>query len=524
MKNNQQGNQEEYFPLIFVIFATLLGLVVRIAAPLQADFPLNDGGLFYVMIQDIQQNSYVLPAFTTYNYSGLPLAYPPLAFYFTGLLADITHINLLNLLRTLPAIASTLAIPSFYLLAKHVLPNRLVAAIATVCFAFIPRGFEWHIMGGGITRSFGLLLALLTMSTASQLFKTRQRRFIIWTIFWGALLVTTHPEAALQTALAVLIFYLFLNHSLKGLLHSAIAAIGILALTSTWWATVIINHGVGPLLAAPGAAKVDALNLFVRLFLIFRFEFTGEQFVQVLAVMGLIGLTISLAKKEFFLPAWLVMPLLLEPRSAPAYIVVPLAMLAGSALTDTILPLLQKIKANSINREETHMLNNKTVRLFLGFLIVYSIMSSYAIASTIQHNLTLTGTDLEAFSWVEANTPPDSQFLLLTGQHHLRDAVSEWFPVMAERRSQATVFGYEWVPDGRFRQRIEAYQSLQTCLHENISCLDDWNQDTSAPFSYIYLWSRTDVMRYPLSIYLQSEIEYELVFQNEQTMIFRKLK
>jgi hypothetical protein len=300
-------------------------------------------------------------------------------------------------------------------------------------------------------------------------------------------------------------------------------AVGILALTSPWWWTVISQHGLGPLLAAPGAAKVDALNPLVRLFLLFRFEFTGEQFVQVLAAMGLIGMTISLAKKEFFLPTWLTLPLLVEPRSAPVYIIIPLAILAGWALTEYIFPLLQKLKQPSL-AASANILNNKTVRLFLGFLIIYSVMSSYAASSTIQQGFTLTESDLEAFQWVEASTSSDSQYLVLTGQHHLRDAVSEWFPVLAERRSQATVFGYEWVPDGRFRQRIEEYQSLQACLYKNASCLDDWSHQVSADFSYVYLWNQSDPERFPLSIYLQENPGYELVFQNEQTLIFQKLR
>ena len=96
MKKSLKLNQEKQFPIIFVLFATLLGLVVRITVPLQASFPLNDGGLFYAMIQDIQQNGYALPAFTSYNFAYIPLAYPPFAFYLTGLFADLIHINLLR--------------------------------------------------------------------------------------------------------------------------------------------------------------------------------------------------------------------------------------------------------------------------------------------------------------------------------------------------------------------------------------------------------------------------------------------
>jgi len=246
--------------------------------------------------------------------------------------------------------------------------------------------------------------------------------------------------------------------------------------------------------------------------------------VQIIAVMSLIGFTISLGKKEFLLPTWVALPLLIEPRSAPVYITIPLAMLAGWALTEYILPTLQKRKINSSVPERVHVLNSTTTRVFLGFLIIYSVMSSYSITSTIQRDLTINNADTQAFQWVTSNTSVDSKFLVLTGQHHLRDAISEWFPVLAQRRSQATVFGYEWVPDGRFRQRIDEYKNLQACLYENTLCLDNWSQQVGADYTYIYLWNRSDPERFPISIYLQENMEYKLVFQNEQTIIYHKLR
>ena len=151
-------------------------------------------------------------------------------------------------------------------------------------------------------------------------------------------------------------------------------------------------------------------------------------------------------------------------------------------------------------------------------------MSSYTVTSTIQTELSLTDPDLEAFRWVEANTPTDSNFLILTGQHHLRDAVSEWFPVLAERHSQATVFGYEWVNDGQFGNRIDAYKNLQACAYEDTTCLDEWNQNSSRSSSYVYIWNQADPTRFPLTIYMQQDTNYKLVFQNEQSKIFEKIR
>ena len=112
----------------------------------------------------------------------------------------------------------------------------------------------------------------------------------------------------------------------------------------------------------------------------------------------------------------------------------------------------------------------------------------------------------------------------MTGQLPLRDAWSEWFPVLAERHSQATVFGYEWVNDGQFGKRVEAYKNLQACAYEEIACLDEWDQGASGTSSYIYLWNRAGATRFPLTAHMQQDLDYNLVFQNEQTMVFRKVR
>lgn len=76
-----------------VLFFTLIGLAIQLPAPLQAIFPLNDGGLFYGMIIDLQAANYALPTYATYNSLTIPFAYPPLACYLTGWLADLLFLD-----------------------------------------------------------------------------------------------------------------------------------------------------------------------------------------------------------------------------------------------------------------------------------------------------------------------------------------------------------------------------------------------------------------------------------------------
>src|SRR4030095_12722187 len=61
--------------------AIALGTIVRCAPTLMAGFPLNDGGMFLDMIRDLRVSEYILPYTTSYNFSNIPYAYPPLGFY-----------------------------------------------------------------------------------------------------------------------------------------------------------------------------------------------------------------------------------------------------------------------------------------------------------------------------------------------------------------------------------------------------------------------------------------------------------
>jgi hypothetical protein len=60
--------------IFYALFlAIALGIWLRLSSVLAADFPLNDGGLFWQMAQEIRENGYALPAFTGYNFERIPL-------------------------------------------------------------------------------------------------------------------------------------------------------------------------------------------------------------------------------------------------------------------------------------------------------------------------------------------------------------------------------------------------------------------------------------------------------------------
>jgi len=510
-----------------VSFLTFIGLVIRLSTPLTSIMPVNDGGLFYAMIQDVRSSHYVLPFFTNYNQAGIPFAYPPLGFYVYALIADITRIPLLDLVRILPAFISALAIPAFYLLAKDMLESESSSLIAVAAFTFMPRSFDWIIMGGGVTRALGFLFTLLALRQTYKLFTSKKPGGLMPAVIFSSLVAYTHPEATVHTVLASIFFYLWKDRSRKGAIQAVLVAAGVLALTSPWWATVIHRNGLSTLIAPMTAVGQDNINLAVRLLNFFIFQFTDEPLLDLFGTLALIGVFIMLARKQYFIPAWLFTMYMIEPRSAPLYMMAPLAMALGYGFEKIFLPGLN-MSANSQETEgglqESQLLGGWVVKLFLGFLFAYGVMSSFYVASQSLTKLTLTVQDKNAFQWVSTSTPTDSRFLIITQNNPLLDPESEWFPALTGRKNIGTVYGYEWLNDGLFGRRMDYARALQKCASLDVACLDAWQADSGENYSYVLVRKvkNGEIVNVPLIAYLQLSSGFEKVYEAETVAIFHK--
>ncbi len=320
--------------------ATLAGLLVRAAHVLPAGFPLNDGGLFYVMAQDLQDAHHVLPAYTSYNGAHIPFAYPPIPFHVAALLASIGPWDLLDVFRFLPLIFSALTIPAFFLLSRAMLPSRFTAVIAVFAFALLPRSFNWEIVGGGLTRSLGFLLAVLALHQGYLLYTRRQARFVISSAALAALAIMSHPEMGWFVAYSFAIFFAAYGRRAQAVRHSISVALLVLALSAPWWITVIAEHGISPLASAAQAGSHSWYSW--GLGHLIAFDFTEEPFLPLLAGVGLLGLLACVADRRFLLPAWLAAMFILDPRKASTNAMVPLAMLIAIGLSSVVLPALSK--------------------------------------------------------------------------------------------------------------------------------------------------------------------------------------
>src|SRR5512133_1168452 len=196
---------------LLLFLAILLGTFMRFNPTSLAGFPINDGGMFAVMVEDLKTSRYLLPAFTTYNHLNIPYAYPPLGFYLGRLAADLFGLSTVQVLRWVPAFFASLAIPAFYLLAVRLFKDKYHAAVSTLFFALMPRALSWFVMGGGLTRSPGQFFMLLTLATVIRLYEENRRRDVFLAGVLGGLAVLSHPEAAVHTFVSAIFLWLMLS-------------------------------------------------------------------------------------------------------------------------------------------------------------------------------------------------------------------------------------------------------------------------------------------------------------------------
>lgn len=489
--------------------AIALALVVRVVHVLAADFPLNDGGLFYLMTREIQAAGYRLPAFTAYNDAAIPFAYPPAALYLAAAANDATGVPLLQLFRVLPLVCTSLFVVAFYRLASALILDARVVAAATVALAVMPRSFSWLLMGGGLTRSLGLLAATVALHQAYLLYTRREWRFAVTTAVACALTVLSHIGTATFLAFSIALFFVFYGRHWRGVLSSAAVVVATLALTAPWWGTVMAEHGAAPFLAArgtSGTAFSDLESRYAALVRLAQFNLfaTGEPLFPLVGFLAVLGSLTALRPGRFILPVWWVLITLLDTRAGPTYAAIPAAMLAGYGVVDVLLPTLRSLYAapprpvRGTTREPLPPLVLRHVpALVLGFFLAFGTASALSRSPDYGTGdgpdlASLTPADRGAMRWVAARTPDSSRFLVVTGRPWFTDRVAEWFPTLTGRRSVSTVQGLEWRP--AFTTRVQENLRLQTgCRTADGRCLATWADDVGRPFTHVYVWKATPV-------------------------------
>lgn len=515
--------------VVAIAAVLVLAFLIRLDFILRSDFPLNDGGLFFTMARDLQHAHYALPAATSYNGGNLPFAYPPLGIYVAAFLNHLTPLALTDVFRVLPLAVSALTIAAFVPLARSWLPSRTASAVAVLAFALFPRGFIWMIMGGGVTRSFGFLFAILAVHQIRLMYLEGRNRHVALAALFAAAALLSHLEMAWFVAFTALLLFAVHGRSRRGLAITAIVGAAAVLLSAPWWATVMAQHGLSPFLAASHSSSPESLS---RLVADLYFRFGEESLFPVLAASSLLGILVCLARRRYLLPVWLLMTLVLDLRAYGTVSMIPLALLVGLAFDELLLPLLAK-------RAEGPSVATGAPRWLAGTVVVaVALYASLSAALAKPYLLTgMTSDERAAMQWTATHTAPTSRFAIVSGDRWAADRTSEWFPSFAGRASVVTPQGYEWVRGGAFRRRADDFTSLQKCASRDADCVAAWSDSAGRDFDYLYLPKlapRTDTTTPPLQqddpreccarlrASMFADPSYEVVYDGAGATIFRR--
>ncbi len=526
--NEKRKLSQSEIGLFIALTACILGGALRLYTAYQAGFPINDGGLFFLMTESIQKNGYALPKYVYYNGLEIPFAYPPFGFYFAGLTSDILKIPLLEMFRWLPAIVLAVSIYAFYLLATRLMGSNIEAGIATMIYALLPRSITWLIMGGGITRSFGQLFLMITAYNVYMAFTDGKNKYLWFSILSCTLVCLTHPEATVHTIAIVILIWFFKGRNKRGLRLALIIAASTLALTSIWWLPIIGRFGAAPFFSAAQTSLHD--YLFVVYFL--TIPFSDEPYLTIIILFAILGIAITIAKKEFLLPLFYVIPFIIEPRNAANVNTLPMSMLASIALCQLILPGLANFEEKRLNLKYQNIFQSRSGKLLIAYLSIIMFVGMVYF-SLLLSNRRVSNENLKAFAWVSVHTPIGSRFIIVTGNTDLfRDWTLEWFPTLTDRTSLTTIQGREWLDGNLFSERVSDIQRLQRCILDGspLACVEVQAKKLGSEYEYIYIakkavqengstTTRGDGLIFDI---FQDRKNYSIVYQTDEVVIAKK--
>lgn len=529
-----------------LLFATLLfGAVVRFWPGMTNGFPLNDGGMFYTMIGDLKANHYLLPEFTKYNTADIPFAYPPFGFYAAAFLSGLLPVSEQWILTYLPALINTLSILAFYKLAEKILHSRIAASLAVMVYAFTSASFLWQVMGGGITRAFGMSFLLLFLWQAMELFTEGQNKSLIYAILFGAGAVLSHPQTALHAALGGAIIFLFYGIrafgwsakspdfasksgdfelrqakvpgiNKRGIVHALITAAGVMLVAAPWWATVLSRHGMGPFLFA-NQTSPRTLDSYLSIL-----KFGGlDDYLFIPAMFFIvIGLWKKFTRRDAFLVTWGALAVLLDPRGGEGITQLTLILFAGMGLQK----LSAWISRSDGEQAEVMFAKRGVQSLIFGFLF-YSVMGA-SIFDFMLVNTSLKNEDLKMIEWVNANVEDGKTFLLSTGREFsMSDPMQEWFPALTNQYSATTMQGLEWTLGEKFFPWYDQLIAFQHCA--DIPCVNEWSASNRVDYDYLIVTipSKEDESAFAkslrsLAVSARGSALHLLAYESENALVF----
>jgi hypothetical protein len=350
--------------------------------------------------------------------------------------------------------------------------------VAALVYALTPSSYVWLIQGGGVTRSPGLLLAVLCLWRVVLLVRDPGRGSAVIVGVLAALTALVHPGAAVFVAVSAPLIWIFEGRT-RASLASAAAAVGVAAVIVAPWALAVVSrHGLEALTDVRGNGP-DPVAALVALF---AGRITGVPFTDPLAIIGLAMSLLCLIRRQFLLPVWLVASLLLSYQ----YAMVPFSLLVGVLAADLLSWWRNRATAPASPRAAAQWAPLVVVAVLAASLVVEAGASALIVQSPGAPVHALSPERRSALEWASVHLEPAARVAVITDSVWNSDPDSEWFPLLAGRQSVATVQGSELLGAAAFDAAVRSHHELQSCVRPaSVACVRDWL--AVSPAEYVYL-------------------------------------
>jgi hypothetical protein len=466
------------------------------------------------MAETIAGAGFWFPSTVEYNGNSIPFAYPPLGLYLTAALHQVLGIDFIDLAHFLPLILAGATVPVATLICLELMDSRVAALVAGAAYALVPRAWDWLVDGGGLTRALGVLLALLAILTVVRAVRTRSSSsYLISGILLG-LAGLTHPQGAVFGVVSVLFLIAWRGGRVAlpriGLTLSAAAVV-----VAPWIVVVAMDHGLAPFMAAlgTGGSPVTALYYLISL------RFTGAPLADVFVVMFGMGFLIAIVRREFLLPAWIVLLFFVDARAVGQYAMLPVSMLIGYATGYLLSP--RPPTGTAVDAEPETRVRRVVIAGLLTLGLLGSLSAPLRDGTPLEP---LSAADRDAMDWISRQ--PVASYAVISGEIWGWDQTSEWFPELTGAISVATVQGLEWT-SADWEVTVARHQELQACASQDVSCLLHWISEYGVP-DYIYVSGRREAVLAgggacctAVVIAMEHDARFAQVYSREGVTIFR---
>ncbi|WP_458190331.1 ArnT family glycosyltransferase [Haladaptatus sp. NG-WS-4] len=493
------------------------GLLVYFAYLTTHPYPAYGAGLYLQIAQEISAHGYGLPEYIPqYTKDGIPFGYPPLMYYVSAVLMDVTGVGPITLSRLLPGFVTVLYLVPFYFLAREVLESTPRAGFATLILAVTPPVLQWHLSAGGVVRAPAFLFALTGAYTGIKLFKTDERKWLVPSAVLFGLTILTHPVYTVFFGMTYLVMFAYFSRTPRGLVHGAIVAGGGILLASPWWLQIVATHGAGIFTAASGThtGLGGGLGRLLQ-----QFVYPLDPDIPVVFYIGsFAGAVYLLKRRRVFLPLWLIAAAFMLGKvrfQFPAG-----AMMASVFVFEVVVP-----RVRNWSNQTNYSRSAPIVAVVVLGLLVSSVGVSFAASGLNSHHESTTqpafmdDDDKAAMDWAKENTASGSNFVVLG------DA-AEWFPLLTDRTILVGPWGVEWEGHGNYRHHLGLYKRMSRCPGK--ACLTEKmiSNDVDPDYVYVpkghYTVRGIDEYQKPwMREHLVDSDRYKLVYENEGAMIFR---